>query len=256
MCGIAGFLDFDRQRCADPLRLLDSMRDTLTHRGPDAGGSALEAEGRIGLGHRRLAIIDLSQTGAQPMESASGRHVIVFNGEIYNFQSVRNELTALGVDFRGTSDTEVLLEAVEHFGLAGALGRANGMFALAIYDRKKRQLAFARDRLGKKPLYIGISGSTLAFGSELKALRCHPKFSHLQIDPRAAAQYMRLGYVPAPLSIYRHVGKLPAAAISFSRSMGRRLIRRQFTKKQSSTGACTTLRKKGRKLGSEMRPRL
>jgi asparagine synthase (glutamine-hydrolysing) len=147
MCGIAGFLDFDRQRCADPLRLLDSMRDTLTHRGPDAGGSALEAEGRIGLGHRRLAIIDLSQTGAQPMESASGRHVIVFNGEIYNFQSIRNELTALGVDFRGTSDTEVLLEAVEHFGLAGALGRANGMFALAIYDRKKRQLAFARDRL-------------------------------------------------------------------------------------------------------------
>ncbi len=212
MCGIAGFLDFDRQRCADPLRLLDSMRDTLTHRGPDAGGSALEAEGRIGLGHRRLAIIDLSQTGAQPMESASGRHVIAFNGEIYNFQSIRNELTALGVDFRGTSDTEVLLEAIERFGLPGALGRANGMFALAIYDRKTRQLAFARDRLGKKPLYIGISGSTLAFGSELKALRCHPKFSHLQIDPRAAAQYMRLGYVPAPLSIYRHVGKLPAAS--------------------------------------------
>jgi len=251
MCGIAGFLDFDRQRCADPLRLLDSMRDTLTHRGPDAGGSALEAEGRIGLGHRRLAIIDLSQTGAQPMESASGRHVIVFNGEIYNFQSIRNELTALGVDFRGTSDTEVLLEAVEHFGLAGALGRANGMFALAIYDRKTRQLAFARDRLGKKPLYIGISGSTLAFGSA--AIRNSAICKSIHAPQRNICGWVmcrRHCRFTAMSESYR------LRAISFSRSMGRRLIRRQFTKKQSGTGACTTRHEKGRKLGSEMSPRL
>ena len=212
MCGIAGFVDFKGELQADPARVLDEMRDALFHRGPDAGGSAVEAEGRVGLGHRRLSIIDLSETGAQPMESSTGRYVIVFNGEIYNFQAMRSELTALGATFHGTSDTEVLLEAIERFGLSAALARANGMFAIALYDRKERQIAFARDRLGKKPLYIGIAGGTLAFGSELKALRCHPGFAQPEIDRQAVAQFARLGYIPAPLSIYANVSKLPPAS--------------------------------------------
>ncbi|MGB3797860.1 MAG: asparagine synthase (glutamine-hydrolyzing) [Alteraurantiacibacter sp.] len=208
MCGIAGFVEFSGEFKTDPARLLDDMRDALFHRGPDAGGSVLEAEGRIGLGHRRLSIIDLSETGAQPMVSPSGRYAIVFNGEIYNFQTIRSELTALGATFRGTSDTEVLLEAIERFGLPAALERANGMFALALYDRKTQEVSFARDRLGKKPLYIGVSGSSLAFGSELKAIRRHPQFAHLEINREAAAHYARLGYIPAPHSIYRDIGKL------------------------------------------------
>ncbi len=212
MCGIAGFVDFSGKLQINPARLLDEMRDALFHRGPDACGSTLEAEGRVGLGHRRLSIIDLSETGAQPMESASGRYVIVFNGEIYNFQTMRAELVALGATFRGTSDTEVLLEAIERFGLAATLERANGMFALALFDRKEKKVAFARDRLGKKPLYIGIVGGSLAFGSELKSLRCHPQFAQLEIDRQAAALYAQLGYIPAPLSIYRNVGKLPPAS--------------------------------------------
>ncbi len=212
MCGIAGFVDFSGRLKVDPARVLDDMRDALLHRGPDAGGSIVEAEGRVGLGHRRLSIIDLSETGAQPMQSASGRYVIVFNGEIYNFQAMRTELTALGATFRGTSDTEVLLEAIERFGLAATLQRANGMFAVALFDRKEKQIAFARDRLGKKPLYIGIAGGSLAFGSELKALRRHPQFAQPEIDGQAAAHFARLGYIPAPLSIYRNVGKLPPAS--------------------------------------------
>lgn len=212
MCGIAGFVDFSGNAQADPSRLLNEMRDALVHRGPDAGGSIIEAEGRVGLGHRRLSIIDLSETGSQPMASASGRYVIVFNGEIYNFQTMRAELAALGVRFHGTSDTEVLLEALDRFGLSATLGRANGMFAFALFDRAKRQIAFARDRLGKKPLYIGLSEGSLAFGSELKALRRHPHFAKPEIDRQAAAHFARLGYIPAPWSIYQNVAKLPPAS--------------------------------------------
>jgi len=212
MCGIAGFVDFSGELQADPARVLDDMRDALLHRGPDAGGSVVEAEGRVGLGHRRLSIIDLSETGAQPMESGSGRYVIVLNGEIYNFRALRTELAALGAHFRGTSDTEVLLESIERFGLAATLKRANGMFAFALFDRKLKQVSFARDRLGKKPLYIGMVDGSLAFASELKALRQHPQFARPEIDGKAAAQFARLGYIPAPLSIYRNVCKLPPAS--------------------------------------------
>ena len=212
MCGIAGFVDFSGRLQADPRRVLDQMRDSLHHRGPDAGGSVLEAGGRIGFGHRRLAIIDLSETGAQPMASASGRYVFVFNGEIYNFPAMRSELAALGFRFRGTSDTEVLLEAIERFGLAGALERADGMFALALFDRKRNEISFARDRLGKKPLYIGMVQGALAFGSELKAIRKHPAFARPEIDGAAAGHFARLGYIPAPLSIYRNIGKLAPAS--------------------------------------------
>lgn len=212
MCGIAGFVDFTGGLQADPARLLDEMRDALVHRGPDAAGSTLEADGRVALGHRRLSIIDLSETGAQPMQSSSGRYVLVFNGEIYNFQTMRQELASLGASFRGTSDTEVLLEAIERFGLVATLERANGMFALALFDRKERQVCFARDRLGKKPLYIGMANGALAFASELKAIRRHPDFARVEIDREAAAHFARLGYIPAPHSIYRSVGKLPPAS--------------------------------------------
>lgn len=188
------------------------MSDSLRPRGPDAGSVAIEGDGRVALGHRRLAIIDLTTSGAQPMASASGRYITVFNGEIYNFLELRRELEADGVAFRGHSDTEVLLASFERHGIRQTLEKANGMFALALYDRVLRHVTFARDRLGKKPLYLGVRDGELAFGSELKALRHHPAFAAPRINKEAFGHYARLGYVPAPLSIFEGIGKLPPAS--------------------------------------------
>tara|TARA_R110001592_G_scaffold3525_16_gene19987 strand:+ start:27308 stop:29251 length:1944 start_codon:yes stop_codon:yes gene_type:complete len=211
MCGITGLYTFDpRPDRAHLHRVITGMNDALATRGPDSDDVWQDPDVPLALGHRRLSIIDLSPAGAQPMESASGRYMIVFNGEIYNFKSLKASLeTTHGVIFRGHSDTEVLLSAVEHWGVQQTLEKINGMFAFALWDRQKQALFLARDRMGKKPIYVGWAGSTLVFGSELKALCAHPEFRR-DVSRPAVTSYMRFGYVPAPLSIYRDVWQIPA----------------------------------------------
>jgi asparagine synthase (glutamine-hydrolysing) len=165
-----------------------------------------EVEG-IALGHRRLSILDLSPAGHQPMQSACGRYVIVFNGEIYNFMLLRKELEGLGRAFGGHADTEIMLAAIVQWGVEASLKRFVGMFAFALWDRKERVLLLARDRMGEKPIYYGWCKDTFLFGSELKALRAHPAWNG-QIDRGVLALYLRRGYVPAPFSIYHRIFKL------------------------------------------------
>jgi len=183
------------------------MANGVTHRGPDDSGTWLDESAGVALGHRRLSIQDLSPLGHQPMVSASGRYVVAYNGEIYNFCQLQQELQSRGYTFRGHSDTEVLLAAVEAWGVEGALERFVGMFAFALWDREDRVLFLARDRLGEKPLYYGWQGGSFLFASELKALRQHPAWEG-EVDRDALALYMRHNYVPAPWSIYRGIRKL------------------------------------------------
>jgi asparagine synthase (glutamine-hydrolysing) len=213
MCGIAGLL---RPGGADESLLSGitrRMSDTLAHRGPDASGIWTHAAAGVALGHRRLAIIELSEAGAQPMRSDCGRLAITFNGEIYNHLDIRAELEAAGAapNWRGHSDTETLLYAIRQWGVAAALCRVAGMFAFALWDEATRTLMLARDRFGEKPLYYGWSGSDLVFGSELKALAAHPAWS-ASLDRAALTSFMRYSYVPAPFSIWRGIGKLPPAS--------------------------------------------
>jgi asparagine synthase (glutamine-hydrolysing) len=188
------------------------MADTLRLRGPDDGGAWVDAEAGIALGHRRLAIIDLSREGHQPMHSSCGRYVIVFNGEVYNYQDIRHELEqesqGPALPWRGHSDTEVALAAIGRWGIEAAVKRFIGMFAFALWDRTERVLYLVRDRMGEKPLYYGRMGGSILFGSELKALRAHPAFKG-QIDRDALALYLRHNCIPAPYSIYRGIFKLP-----------------------------------------------
>jgi len=208
VCGIAGFLDFRaRDSRSDLERMVRCMADALAHRGPDDAGAWVDEAAGVALGHRRLSIVDLSPAGHQPMLSAGDRYVIVYNGEIYNHGELREELARRGAAFRGHSDTEVVLAAVDAWGPARALGRFNGMFAMALWDRRERCLHLARDRFGEKPLYYGVVGGTLFFGSELKALRAHPRCD-MAVDRAALAQFLRFGYVPAPASIYAGIRKL------------------------------------------------
>jgi asparagine synthase (glutamine-hydrolysing) len=216
MCGISGFLA-GGELPAEHSRTLDAMTNALAHRGPDDRGTWADEAAGVALGHRRLSIIDLSPEGHQPMHSASGRYVIVFNGEIYNYRELAAELRTIGIGFRGHSDTEVMLAAVEQWGFEQALRRANGMFAIAMWDRADRRLHLARDRVGKKPLFYGWAGSTLLFGSELKALIQYPEFAP-RVDPGALALFLRHDYVPAPWSILQGVYKLlPGTVLSLDR---------------------------------------
>ncbi len=213
MCGIAGFFNPNRDQSPEALdHAVLRMVETLRHRGPDDGGTWNDPDAGIAIGMRRLAILDLSPAGKQPMHSASGRYVLVFNGEIYNCEDLRVDLLAAspGLSFRGHSDTEVMLAAFERWGIPGSLQRFNGMFAFALWDRKERTLTLARDRFGEKPLYYGILQGSLLFASELKALRVHPNFS-ADIDLGALALYLQRNCVPAPYSIYRDIKKLPPA---------------------------------------------
>ncbi len=208
MCGIIGFLGGGPQP-ADALAATGAaMAASIAHRGPDHQGVWAEPSIPLVLGYRRLAIQDLSAAGTQPMTARSGRHVMVFNGEIYNFHELRRGLAEAGAGFHGHSDTEVLLEAIDHWGLDEALDRASGMFAFAVWDKETRRLTLARDRFGKKPLYYGRFGGTLMFGSELKALAAHPAFAGT-IDRGALRQLLRFGWLPGPASIFAEVGKLP-----------------------------------------------
>ena len=188
------------------------MTKTLHHRGPDDAGDFVEEGVGLALGTRRLAVVDLSDHGHQPMASPDQRYVLAFNGEIYNYRDLRRSLEASGLSFRGSSDTEVLAAAAQHWGLSEALVRCNGMFALALWDRRERRLHLARDRFGEKPLYYGWAGNAFLFGSELKALRAHPAFDG-RLDRDVLGLYFRHNCVPAPYSIYRTIAKLPPASI-------------------------------------------
>lgn len=221
MCGLAGFLGGIVGENGDKA-LLRSMADTLYHRGPDDGGYWCDNEQRIGLGHRRLAIVDLSPAGHQPMVSSSGRYVIAFNGEIYNHLSIRRELESLGMisKWRGHSDTETLLAGIDAWGLEATLIKSIGMFAIALWDSRTHTLTLARDRIGEKPLYYGWQGSrdqrVFLFGSELKALKAHPAFA-ASIDRGALCLLLRHNYIPAPYSIYQGIAKLePGCLLSVS----------------------------------------
>jgi asparagine synthase (glutamine-hydrolysing) len=222
MCGIVGILDFGGSLSADSLNAnARAMATAIANRGPDGEGTWADGSCGIALGHRRLSIIDLSELGRQPMPSADGRYVISFNGEIYNYQDLGRELGNMGIRFRGHSDTEVLVEAIAHWGFDGAIRRTNGMFALACWDRHERVLYLARDRLGEKPLYYGWLGRVFLFGSELKALSAYPG-ADFQIDRGALALFLRYNRVPAPYSIFKGVSKLlPATYLVVTREPSR-----------------------------------
>ncbi len=212
MCGIAGFLAGtpDHAHHVEQQDILRRMTDTIAHRGPDAAGQWRDNPSGIGLGHRRLAIIDVSVQGHQPMASVCGRYVLVFNGEIYNHASLRERL---GLQpWRGHSDTETVLACFSAYGVELTLPKLVGMFAFAVWDRQQRTLLLARDRLGEKPLYYGWQGegdaATFLFGSELKALRAHPAFN-ASVDRDALCLLMRLNCIPAPHSIFNGIRKLP-----------------------------------------------
>ncbi|PPR62851.1 MAG: Asparagine synthetase [glutamine-hydrolyzing] 1 [Alphaproteobacteria bacterium MarineAlpha4_Bin2] len=209
MCGITGFIDPKREGSRAELEhVVSAMAEVMYHRGPDDGGCFADEKLGLALGFRRLAIQDLSRAGAQPMLSASGRYIIVFNGEIYNFRELRRELELDGYgNWRGHSDTEVLLALVERRGIKDALVKIDGMFAFAIYDKERQRLHLARDRMGEKPLYYGWAGGVFAFGSELKAIVERPGWRR-EVEPAALHAYMRYSYVPAPLTIYRGIRKL------------------------------------------------
>jgi asparagine synthase (glutamine-hydrolysing) len=216
MCGLAGCLELPGSLPeAELTRRVSRMADSLTHRGPDDSGAWADAETGIALGHRRLSIVDLSPSGSQPMRSHDGRYIIAFNGEIYNHTELRVVVESVAPEtrWRGHSDTEVFLCAIECWGVRGALKRSVGMFAFALWDRSQRKLHLVRDRLGEKPLYYGWMGRTLVFGSELKALRRHPGWG-AEIDRDALALYLRHGYVPAPRSIYVGIQKLLPGSIA------------------------------------------
>ncbi len=217
MCGIAGFWDFAGGRPEEMRERAGRMASCLTHRGPDDAGTFADPVG-VALGFRRLSIVDLSPAGAQPMTSASGRYVIVFNGEIYNFQRLRTRLDA---QWRGHSDTEVLLACIEAWGLERALHECIGMYAFALWDTREQTLSLVRDRAGVKPLYYALNATSLQFASELKALDVDRT-----IDSDAAALYARYRYVPAPWSIYAGVKKLtPGSILTIARDGTSRLTR-------------------------------
>ncbi|MBD2577195.1 asparagine synthase (glutamine-hydrolyzing) [Oscillatoria sp. FACHB-1406] len=211
MCGLTGYWSQ-----AGNLENLEAiackMSNTIIHRGPDSKGTWVDPTTGIALGHRRLAIVDLSPEGHQPMHSANDRYILVFNGEIYNFRDLQQQLLAFGHSFRGHSDTEVMLAAFCQWGIEPAVQKFVGMFAFALWDRQERVLHLGRDRLGEKPLYYGWMGDTFLFGSELKALKAHPHWQG-KIDRDVLTLLLRHNYIPAPYSIYQNIYKLPPGTL-------------------------------------------
>src|SRR5262245_695705 len=208
MCGIAGLLDLIRQFGPDAFRSIAArMAASLHHRGPVGQGAWIDAEAGMAFGSTRLAIVDLSPAGSQPMVSSCGGYVLCYNGEVYNAPELRAELEAAGRKFRGHSDTEVMVEGFAVWGVQQTVERLIGMFAFAVWDRSTRTLTLVRDRLGIKPLYWGHVGGSLVFASELKTFKLVPGWEG-EIDRDALAAFLRYGYVPAPKSIYRIINKL------------------------------------------------
>ena len=218
MCGIAGYYQSPLSQSVENIEkhqnIIQSMIQSLHHRGPDHGNFWCDNTSPVNLGHRRLSIIDLSQSGHQPMHSKSERYTLVYNGEIYNFSDLRQNLRQQGITFNGHSDTEVLLAAIEIWGLNATLHKIDGMFAFALWDKQEQTLHFARDRFGKKPLYIGWAGNALIFASELKSLHAYPEFK-AEICDIARHIYHHYGYITAPYSIFKGVWQLkPAHSLS------------------------------------------
>jgi len=206
MCGIAGFFD-QKGQLNNPEDCLIQMTNGLVHRGPDDQGKWFDPDIGVGLGHRRLSILDLSQDGHQPMVSKSGRYIISYNGEVYNFYKLRSRLENEGYTFRGNSDTEVVLSAIEAWGLESAISLFIGMFAFALIDKKKHKLYLVRDRVGIKPLYYGTIGGLFVFASEIKAFNSFSEFDKT-INRDALTLYLRYKYIPAPYTIYNSIKKL------------------------------------------------
>ena len=215
MCGLTGFWSPAHRASEEVcLRIIRRMRDRLTHRGPDDHGTWTDSCHGVAFGFRRLSIIDLSPAGHQPMVSADERYVVMMNGEIYNFAELRAEIDAArgGHPWRGHSDTEVLVEAIDEWGLERALQRANGMFAVAVWDRRDGKLSLARDRIGKKPMYYGWMGGHFLFGSELKALQAHPAFDG-RLSPEAVSGFLQIGYIAGRQTIFAGISKLPSGHV-------------------------------------------
>lgn len=210
MCGIAGFCngDFDWRKA------IEKMNECLHHRGPDASGVWASEDRQVVLGHKRLSIVDLTPSGTQPMESHNGRYIIAYNGEIYNYPVIKDRLIREKkvTAFRGTSDTEVLLEAVSAYGLEETLKMSKGMFAIALYDKKEQMLFLARDRVGEKPLYYGFVGKSFVFASELNAIVSLDNFQN-PVNKGILEAYFRYGYIPAPYSVYENIYKLEPGKI-------------------------------------------
>jgi asparagine synthase (glutamine-hydrolysing) len=209
VCGVAGFLQRDAFD-ADASVVAADMGAAIAHRGPDHCAVWVDAQAGVAFSHQRLSILDLSPAGHQPMASHSGRFVVTYNGEIYNFRELRTELgEAAETHWTGSSDTEVLLAAFDRWGVRRTLERLNGMFAFAVWDRQERVLTLARDRIGEKPMFYGVCGDTFLFGSELKALQAHPGFD-AKLDQDALRCMLQFDYVPAPLTIWQGISKLTA----------------------------------------------
>ena len=209
MCGLTGFLDLARTTPADVLAdLARRMGSVIEHRGPDDAQIWVDAEAGAALSFRRLAIVDLTEAGRQPMVSANGRFVMIYNGEVYNAEELRPALAASGIAFRGHSDTEVILESCAAIGVAATVPKLIGMFAFALWDRQERRLTLVRDRMGIKPLYYGRFGQTIFFGSQPKSFRPHPAWQG-EVDRDSLAAFLRFAYVPAPRSIHKGLRQLP-----------------------------------------------
>ncbi|MDP3705553.1 MAG: asparagine synthase (glutamine-hydrolyzing) [Legionellaceae bacterium] len=218
MCGLTGF--FNSRETTDRMTsMISTMTERLTHRGPDGSGIWCHHDDAIALGHRRLAILDLTSSGQQPMHSHDDRYVIVFNGEIYNYLELKKQLQTKHHTFSGRSDTEVILALILEYGLEVTLHRLTGMFAFALWDKKDKILHLARDRVGEKPLYYGMINNTFVFGSELKAMRLYPEFQN-KIARSSIALFMQYGYIPAPHSIYENIHKLtPGTFLTVTKSI-------------------------------------
>lgn len=221
MCGITGFLNLHSLSKDKALITLQNMTGSLEHRGPDASGYWIDSSGIIALGHRRLSILDLSDAGSQPMSSKCGRFVLTFNGEIYNHLSLRKDLQKnISIHWKGTSDTETLIEAISYWGLIDTLKKLKGMFAFALWDKKLQVLSLTRDPIGEKHLYYGWQGKTFLFGSEIKALKEHPNFQK-KVSKNSLSLFLLHNYVPAPYSIFQGIRKLlPAQVVSINLKKG------------------------------------
>lgn len=232
MCGFTGFWDFKKQTTKEKLlTYAEAMALQIKERGPDSWGGWADEQVGLVFGHRRLAVVDLTEAGHQPMISSSGRSVIIYNGEIYNAPAIKQDLIALGIQFRGHSDTEVILEACEAWGVVAACQKFIGMFTFAIWDRQQRTLSLARDRMGIKPLYWGFHNEILFFGSQIKSFIKHPNWNP-SIDRSALTAYFRFNYVPTPLSIFEGIYKLfPGTVLSIDEN--RRTEETQFWDFQS-----------------------